>query len=74
VTGALLALAELNHVIAVTPQLIFGMRFGADITGGDVALNFAIAASGNMLGGVVFVTLTRTSQAIGSGDTDAPTA
>jgi formate-nitrite transporter family protein len=72
--GALLALAGLNHVIVVTLELIFGMRFGADITGGDVALNFAIAASGNMLGGVVFVTLTRTSQAIGSGDTDAPTA
>jgi formate-nitrite transporter family protein len=74
VVGALLALAGLNHVIVVTLELIFGMRFGADITGGDVALNFAIAASGNMLGGVLFVTLTRTSQAIGSGDTDAPTA
>jgi formate/nitrite transporter FocA (FNT family) len=74
VAGALLALAGLNHVIVVTLELIFGMRFGADITGGAVALNFAIAASGNMLGGVLFVTLTRTSQAIGSGDTDAPTA
>ena len=27
------------------------MRFGADITDGDVALNFAIAAAGNMVGG-----------------------
>jgi len=37
------------------------------------ALNFMIAAAGNMLGGLVFVTLTRTSQAIGSGDTNSPT-
>jgi formate/nitrite transporter FocA (FNT family) len=74
VVGVVLALAGLNHVIVVTLELIFGMRFGADITGGDVALNFAIAASGNMLGGVLFVTLTRTSQAIGSGNTNGPTA
>jgi formate-nitrite transporter family protein len=72
--GAFLALAGLNHVVVVTLELIFGMRFGADITGGDIALNFVIAAAGNMLGGVLFVTLTRTSQAIGSGDTNAPTA
>lgn len=39
----------------------------------DVVANFAIAAAGNMLGGLVFVTLTRTSQAIGSGNTNAPT-
>jgi len=73
-TAALLALASLNHVIVVTLELIFGMRFGADISAGDVALNFAIAAAGNLIGGLLFVTLTRTSQAIGSGDTDAPTA
>jgi formate/nitrite transporter FocA (FNT family) len=47
----------------VTLELIPGMRFGADITGGDVVLNFAIAAAGNIVGGGPFVTLTRTSQA-----------
>lgn len=50
------------------------LRFGADISGGDVALNFVIVASGNLAGGFVFVTMPRTSQAIASGDTDAPTA
>jgi formate-nitrite transporter family protein len=74
IAGALLALVSLNHVIVVTLEFIFGMRFGADITIGDTALNFVIAAGGNMLGGLLFVTLTRTSQAIGSGDTDGPTA
>jgi formate/nitrite transporter FocA (FNT family) len=72
VAGALLALASLNHVIVVTLELIFGMRFGADIAFGELAANFAIAAAGNMIGGLVFVTLTRTSQAIGSGETNSP--
>lgn len=35
-------------------------------------MNFVIAAAGNMVGGVFFVTLTRTSQAIGSGASDDP--
>jgi formate/nitrite transporter FocA (FNT family) len=71
--GALLALGAFNHVIVVTLELIFGLRFGADIAVGDIGLNFVIAASGNLVGGLLFVTLTRTSQAIGSGDTDGPT-
>jgi formate-nitrite transporter family protein len=74
VAGFLLAIVGLNHVIVVTLELIFGMRFGADIGLDDVGLNFVIAVAGNMLGGLLFVTLTRTSQAIGSGDSDSPTA
>jgi len=70
--GALLALGSFNHVIVVTLELIFGVRFGADVGAGDIGANFAIAAAGNLIGGLLFVTLTRTSQAIGSGDTDGP--
>jgi hypothetical protein len=33
-------------------------------------LNFVIAVAGSLLGGLLFVTLTRTSQGPGSGDTD----
>lgn len=73
VAGALLALGAFNHVIVVTLELIFGLRFGAHVNVGDIALNFAIAAAGNMVGGLLFVTLTRTSQAIGSADGDGPT-
>jgi len=73
IAGVLLALMSLNHVIVVTLELIFGLRFGADIEMADVALNFVIAVAGNMLGGLLFVTLTRTSQAIGSGESDDPT-
>ncbi len=76
--GVLLAMASLNHVIVVTLEMIFGMRFGTEITLGETGLNFVIAAAGNMVGGILFVTLTRTGQAIGSaktngsGGTDGP--
>jgi formate/nitrite transporter FocA (FNT family) len=71
--GVVLALAGLNHVIVVTLELIFGMRFGADIGLDDTVLNAVIAIAGNMIGGLLFVTLTRTSQAVGSGETNNPT-
>ncbi len=74
IAGTVLALASLNHVIVVTLELIFGLRLGTEVTFGEVGLNFVIAAAGNMIGGLVFVTLTRTSQAIGSGETDDPAA
>ena len=34
--------------------------------------NFFVAAAGNMVGGIAFVTCTRTGQAIGSSDGDGP--
>jgi formate/nitrite transporter FocA (FNT family) len=71
--GVLLTLGSFNHVIVVTLEMIFGLRLGADIGVLDVAQNFVIAVAGNMLGGLVFVTLTRTGQAIGSSDSDGPT-
>lgn len=70
IAGTLLAMASLNHVIVVTLELIFGMRLGTTISFEDTATNFGIAAAGNMVGGLLFVTLTRTSQAIGSDQTD----
>ena len=72
IAGTVLALASLNHVIVVTLELIFGLRLGTEVTFGEVGLNFVIAVAGNMIGGLLFVTLTRTSQAIGSGETDSP--
>jgi formate/nitrite transporter FocA (FNT family) len=66
--GVLLTLGSFNHVIVVTLEMIFGMRFGADVGGLDVAQNFAVAAAGNVVGGLLFVTLTRTGQAIGSSE------
>jgi formate/nitrite transporter FocA (FNT family) len=71
ISGVLLTLGSFDHVIVVTLELIFGHRLGG-IPWLDILQNFGIAAAGNMLGGLAFVTLTRTSQAIGSSDDHGP--
>lgn len=72
IAGLLLALGSFDHVIVVTLEMIFGIRFGAPVGWLDVARNGGIAIAGNMLGGLGFVTLTRTSQAIGSSHGEEP--
>jgi formate-nitrite transporter family protein len=67
VMGALLALGHLNHVIVVTIEYMFGIRYGADVGWEDAVSNFGVAAVGNVVGGVLFVTLTRIGQATGFG-------
>jgi formate/nitrite transporter FocA (FNT family) len=67
--GAFLSLGMFNHVIVVTLELLFGIRYGADIDLSSVAGNFGLAAFGNLVGGVLFVTITRSGQArAGSGE------
>jgi formate/nitrite transporter FocA (FNT family) len=72
IAGSLLALGSFDHVIVVTLEMILGIRFGAPIPWLDVLQNLGVAAGGNLLGGLVFVTLTRTGQAIGSSEGEAP--
>ena len=71
IVGFLLSVGHFNHVIVVTLELVFGIRYGADVGLGDTAENFLLAAIGNLIGGIVFVTLTRTSQAKTGGDEQA---
>ena len=71
VTGVLLALGHLNHVIVVTIELIFGIRFGAHIPWLFVLGNFGLAAVGNMIGGIGLVTLNRFTQAKAGSSTSA---
>jgi formate/nitrite transporter FocA (FNT family) len=73
ICGVLLTLGSFNHVIVVTLEMIFGLFFHAGIGGLDVVQNFVTAVAGNMVGGLLFVTLTRTGQAIGSSDGNGPT-
>ncbi len=68
--GAVLTLGSFNHVIVVTLEMVMGLRFGADISAVDIVQNFGVAAAGNMVGGLLYVTLTRTGQALGSSETD----
>jgi formate/nitrite transporter FocA (FNT family) len=60
--GFLLALGSFNHVIVVTLELIFGVRYGIHMNWWFVAGNFALAAAGNMVGGLGLVTLNRLTQ------------
>jgi formate-nitrite transporter family protein len=70
--GSILALGSFNHVIVVTLELIFGIRFGAHVPWSFVVENFFLAAAGNMLGGIGLVTLNRFTQArSGSGSRTA---
>jgi formate/nitrite transporter FocA (FNT family) len=62
IAGALLALGAFNHVIVVTIELVFGLRFGAHIPESFVVSNFFLAAAGNIVGGVGLVTLNRLTQ------------
>jgi formate-nitrite transporter family protein len=67
IAGAILALGGFNHVIVVTIELIFGIRFGAHIPWDFVVGNFFLAAAGNMIGGIGLVTLNRFTQARATG-------
>jgi formate-nitrite transporter family protein len=60
--GFVLALGSLNHVIVVTIELIFGYRFGAHLPWTFILGNFALAAAGNLVGGVGLITLNRLTQ------------
>jgi formate-nitrite transporter family protein len=66
IIGSLLALGLFNHVIVVTLELVFGIRYGADVGYADVTANLGVAIVGNLVGGVLLVTLTRFSQAKGA--------
>ena len=63
IAGTLLALGGFDHVIVVTLELIYGIRFGDDIPWLFVLGNFGLAAVGNMLGGIGLITLNRFTQA-----------
>jgi formate/nitrite transporter FocA (FNT family) len=60
--GSLLALGSFNHVIVVTIELIFGYRYGAHYPWIFILGNFALAAAGNIVGGIGLVTLNRLTQ------------
>jgi formate/nitrite transporter FocA (FNT family) len=71
VFGSFLALGMFNHVIVVTLELLYGIRYGADVPLTAVAENFGVAAFGNLVGGILFVTITRSSQARSSSNSAA---
>jgi formate/nitrite transporter FocA (FNT family) len=63
IVGAVIALGTFNHAIVSTIELVFGMRYGADVDLSQLLANLAIAVAGNLAGGLMFVTFVRSVQA-----------
>ncbi len=64
IVGALIVLGTFNHAIVSTIELVFGMRYGASVTIGDLFENLGLAVAGNVLGGLLLVTVARSAQAL----------
>ena len=64
--GFFVALGPFDHVVVSATHLLFGVWFGAPLGYGDVLVNMAISTPGNLVGGVVLVTLTHAAQAKGA--------
>jgi formate/nitrite transporter FocA (FNT family) len=63
ITGALILLGTFNHAIVSTLELVFGMRYGANVDVSQLLANLGLAVAGNLVGGLVFVTFVRSVQA-----------
>lgn len=64
--GFLLALGPFDHVVVSALQLLFGVWLGGGVSYADVGANIAWTVPGNLLGGVLLMTLTHTAQVWGS--------
>jgi len=65
--GFIVAAPSLNHAVVGVGEMAFGLLADTaqQATWADLAQNFAIAAAGNLVGGLGFVTLTRVLQVRG---------
>jgi formate-nitrite transporter family protein len=66
IVGTLIALGTFNHAIVSTIELVFGMRYGAAVSIGDLFTNLGVAVGGNLVGGMLLVTFARTVQVVGA--------
>ncbi len=60
--GSLLALGPFNHVVVTVLQLVFGLRYDAGYGFEGLIEPLAVGTAGNLVGGVLFVTLMRAGQ------------
>ena len=63
IVGALIVLGTFNHAIVSTIEIVFGMRYGADVSVADLFSNLGLAIGGNLVGGLLLVTFARSAQA-----------
>jgi formate/nitrite transporter FocA (FNT family) len=72
IVGFVLAAPSLNHAIVGFGEMAFGIIAGtATATWGDLAVNFALAVAGNLIGGLGLVFGTRLAQVRGEPDSES---
>ena len=71
--GFLLALGPFDHVVVSALHLLFGIWLGGPVGYGDLAANLGLATAGNLVGGLLLVTLTHTAQVKGRSGSDGGT-
>ncbi|TDC84236.1 formate/nitrite transporter family protein [Micromonospora sp. KC606] len=64
--GFFLALGPFDHVVVSGLHLLFGVWLGAHVSYVDLGLNLLLAGTGNLLGGLLLMTLTHAVQVRGS--------
>jgi formate/nitrite transporter FocA (FNT family) len=60
--GFFLALGPFDHVVVSALHLLLGIWVDGVVGYGDLAMNVGLSAAGNLLGGLLLVTLTHTTQ------------
>ncbi len=63
ITGAFVALGPFNHVVVTELHLLFGMRYDAAVGWSDLLATLLLATAGNLVCGLVFITVTLVGQA-----------
>lgn len=64
--GFFLALGPFDHVVVSGLHVLFGIWLSETVGYGQLAVNVGLATAGNILGGVLLITLTHTTQVKGS--------
>ena len=62
-------LGTFNHAIVSTIEMLFGIRYGAGVSTGDLFSNLGLAVGGNLVGGLLLVTFARSTQALAASPT-----
>ena len=65
--GFFLALGPFDHVVVSATHLVLGVWFDGAVGYGDVLRNLGVSASGNLVGGLLFVTASHAARAKGEG-------
>lgn len=63
--GVFLALGPFDHVIVSALHLVFGVWLGGAVGYADIAQNIGLSTLGNVVGGILLITLTHSAQVVG---------